>query len=50
MHCVKGFIWTLLWSIASWMDGWIKNGRGKMSVRGSQIGPNVHHTDEKLKD
>jgi hypothetical protein len=25
-----------------WMDGWIKSG--------SQIGPNVHHTDEKFKD
>jgi hypothetical protein len=32
------------------MDGWIKSGRDKISARGPQIGPNVHHTDEKLKD
>jgi hypothetical protein len=28
----------------------IKSGRDKISARGSQIGPNVHHTDKKLKD
>jgi hypothetical protein len=32
------------------MDGWIKSGRDNISTRGPQIGPNVHHTDEKLKD
>jgi hypothetical protein len=32
------------------MDGWIKSGRDKILARGPQIGPNVHHTDEKLKD
>jgi hypothetical protein len=33
------------------MDGWIKSGRDKkISARGPQIGPNVHHTDEKSKD
>jgi hypothetical protein len=32
------------------MDGWIKSGWGKISTRGPQIGPNVHYTDEKLKD
>jgi hypothetical protein len=32
------------------MDGWIKNGRDKISSRGLQIGPNVHYTDEKLKE
>jgi hypothetical protein len=31
-------------------DGWIKSGRDKVSARGSQIGPNMHHKDEKLKD
>jgi hypothetical protein len=31
------------------LDGWIKSERDKISGRGSQIGPNVHHTDEKLK-
>jgi hypothetical protein len=30
------------------MDGWFKSGRDKISARGPQIGPNVHHTDEKL--
>jgi hypothetical protein len=29
---------------------WIKSGRDKISARGSQIVPNVQHTDEKLKD
>jgi hypothetical protein len=32
-----------------WMDG-LKVGEIKISARGPQIGPNVHHTDEKLKD
>jgi hypothetical protein len=32
------------------MDGWIKSGRDKISACGPHIGPNVHHTDEKLKD
>jgi hypothetical protein len=32
------------------MDGWIKNGRDKIFSRGPQIGPNVHYTDEKLKE
>jgi hypothetical protein len=31
------------------MDG-LKVGEIKISTRGPQIGPNVHHTDEKLKD
>jgi hypothetical protein len=30
--------------------GWIKSGRDKISARGPQIGPNVHNTDEKLRD
>jgi hypothetical protein len=33
--------------------GWIdvlKVGEIKISARGLHIGPNVHHTDEKLKD
>jgi hypothetical protein len=30
-----------------WMDGWIRSGQDKL---GPQIGPNVLHTDEKLKD
>jgi hypothetical protein len=34
----------------SWMDGWIKSGRDKISTREPQIGPNVHHTDEKLRE
>jgi hypothetical protein len=33
----------------TWMDG-LKVGEIKISARGSQIGPNVHHTDEKSKD
>jgi hypothetical protein len=37
-------------SIIGWMDGWIESGRDKISAREPQIGPNVHHTDEKLKD
>jgi hypothetical protein len=32
------------------MDGGIKKGRDKISARRPQIGPNVHRTDEKLKD
>jgi hypothetical protein len=32
------------------MDGWFKSGRDKISAHGPQIGPNVHHTHEKLKD
>jgi hypothetical protein len=31
------------------MDG-LKVGEIKFSARGPQIGPHVHHTDEKLKD
>jgi hypothetical protein len=31
------------------MDG-LKVGEIKISTRGPQIGPNVHHTDEKLKN
>jgi hypothetical protein len=31
------------------MDG-LKVGEIKISARGPQIGPNVHHTDKKLKD
>jgi hypothetical protein len=31
------------------MDG-LKVGEIKISARVSQIGPNVHHTDKKLKD
>jgi hypothetical protein len=31
------------------MDG-LKVGEIKISARGPQIGPNVHHTDEKSKD
>jgi hypothetical protein len=30
--------------------GWIKSGRDKISARGPQMGPNLHHTDEKLKN
>jgi hypothetical protein len=37
-------------SIALVLDGWIKTGRDKIYARGPQSGPNVHHTDEKLKD
>jgi hypothetical protein len=33
-----------------YLNGWIKRGRDKISACGPQIGPNVHHTDEKLKD
>jgi hypothetical protein len=36
-------------SFHGWMDG-LKVGEIKISARGPQIGPNVHHTDEKLKD
>jgi hypothetical protein len=32
-----------------WIDGWIKSERDKTPARGPLIGPNVHHTDEKLK-
>jgi hypothetical protein len=32
-----------------WMDG-LKVGEIKIFARGPQIGPNVHHTDEKLKN
>jgi hypothetical protein len=32
------------------MDGWIKSGRDKISAWRLQIRPNVHHTDEKLKN
>jgi hypothetical protein len=32
------------------ITGWIKSGRDKISTREPQIGPNVHHTDEKLGD
>jgi hypothetical protein len=32
------------------LDGWIKSGRDKISACGPQIEPNVHHTNEKLKD
>jgi hypothetical protein len=32
------------------VDGWIKSGRDKLSARRPQIRPNVHHTDQKLKD
>jgi hypothetical protein len=32
------------------MDGWIKSGRDKITALGPQIGLNVYHTDEKLKD
>jgi hypothetical protein len=32
------------------MDGWIKSGRDKIFARGPQIGPDLHHIDEKLKD
>jgi hypothetical protein len=32
-----------------WMDG-LKVDETKISARGPQIGLNVHHTDEKLKD
>jgi hypothetical protein len=31
------------------MYGWIKSGRDKISARGPQIGPYVHHPDERLK-
>jgi hypothetical protein len=30
------------------MDGWTKSGRDKISARGPQIGPNVHHTYENV--
>jgi hypothetical protein len=35
--------------IKTYVDG-LKVGEIKISARGPQIGPNVHHTDEKLKD
>jgi hypothetical protein len=34
----------------AWTDGWIQSERDKISTRGAQIRPNVHHTDVKLKD
>jgi hypothetical protein len=35
--------------VPEWMDG-LKVGEIKISARGLQIGPNVHHIDEKLTD
>jgi hypothetical protein len=37
-------------NFASPMIGLIKSGRDKIPARGLQIGPNLHQTDEKLKD
>jgi hypothetical protein len=37
--------------IVGWMDGWNgRDGRDRISAREPQIGPNVHHTDEKLRE
>jgi hypothetical protein len=30
------------------MYGWIKSGRDKISARGPQIGPYVHHPDKQI--
>jgi hypothetical protein len=40
----------LWYNWAGTLDGWIKSGRDRISASGLQIGYNVHHTDEKLKD